>query len=609
MMENQATPLPPISFWQKYRKSLWILLIFAAFATAALLGYVLFLKNPQSGPTLTSDVKMTINAPQASPVGSELSYEIVIQNLSNVKLQNLNLEIFYPRGFTFIDSTPDPAQATEGQALPQQFSFSELGPDQKYRLVIVGQLSGVVQEIKVFNAKLHYIPENFRSTFIAQAQTTTEMLSPQLSLNLVAPADLVTGQTLLYVVQVTNVAQQDFSGVVVRLTYPDKFEFLQAEPPATQEKNQWELGVLTAGSSRKIFISGKIFENPGKESFIQAEIFIRDQANNSVSAGRSFAFTKIKSSPLVLTHKLTQPTGAILPGNDLQYEVFYENVGELGLNSVSIAVVINDPRVINFSKLTGEQVQAKNNTIVYIPAQAPELRVVNPGQKGLFRFSIQVSDKLMALLIKNPQISSRIEFTSKEFGEPIIGNTLDRKIQTEPKVSTSIASLGGNRYRVDLYVSNTVNDLEEAELTAIVPLAEASFVAPSVNPIEEQPSVNYSPQAGVLSWNLGTVFAFSGSFHQARRLSFEIVLNSPSDTIKPVLLREIQVTGIDQFTREKVISNKIDSLSASAEYHGFTRAYESGTHEGSQDKIGSGFGGFRAMLQADKPAIASAKAG
>ncbi len=46
-MENQATPLPPISFWQKYRKSLWILLIFAAFATAALLGYVLFLKNPQ----------------------------------------------------------------------------------------------------------------------------------------------------------------------------------------------------------------------------------------------------------------------------------------------------------------------------------------------------------------------------------------------------------------------------------------------------------------------------------------------------------------------------------------------------------------------------------
>ncbi len=536
-------------------------MIAVAFLTAALLSYVLFFRDSVSRPTLTGDVRLIIEAPPDSPAGSELSYKISIENLSNVKLQNLNLEIFYPRGFTFIDSTPDSASSGESQAAPRQFSFPDLEPNQKHQLVIVGQLSGIVQEIKVLSAKLHYVPENFRSTFIAESSATTQMSPSQLALNLAAPAHLVSGQTIAYEVQITNVAQRDFADVAVRLTYPDKFEFIEAEPSPLQDRNLWALGSFAPGSSKKIKVAGKIFENPGAESFIQAEILIKDESNNLISAGRSFAFTKIRSSPLVLTHRLVSPTQAILPGSELNYEIFYQNAGELGLNNVSIFVVLSDPRILELDRLSGEKVQVKNNAAVYFPAVVSELRVVNPGQKGTLRFTVPVSRDLTANLIKNPQFSSRVEFASQEFTEPIVGNSLDYKIATQAKVAATATFLGENRYRVDLAVSNTVNDLEEAELRAAVPLVEASFVSESLIPIEEQPNVNYNQSAGILSWNLGTVFAFSGSFHEPRRLSFEIVLTDEG-AIKPVMLKEIQFTGVDQFTGSKIVSNRIESLSA-----------------------------------------------
>ena len=123
-------------------------------------------------------------------------------------------------------------------------------------------------------------------------------------------------------------------------------------------------------------------------------------------------------------------------------------------------------------------------------------------------------------------------------------------------VVAAASDLGGGRYLVQFVLRNTVNDITGGELVATIPGASSSFDPGSVLPPEEKSRLEFNPASGILRWRFGEIFAFSGSFHDPRKLSFEI--SSPDQ----VLLREIAATGHDQFTGRTVESNKIPVLSA-----------------------------------------------
>lgn len=574
-----AVPPQQFGFFERYRKPLWATLIILAVVTAALLTYVLFFRNSGQAPSYQGEVKLAINAPAESASGSELSYQILIDNQTNTKLTGLSLEVFYPQNFSFLNSTPksqDPNART--------FTFADLPPGQQQRLVIVGRLEGGVQEIKTLNAKLHYVPESFRSSLVADATTSTVILAPDLSFRLQAQPHLVTGQTMTYEIEVSNIAARAFSDITVSLAFPDRFEYKgQASPlPAqTTDKNvTWTLDKLDIGEARTITLTGKLLEDPGKESFAQADLFLKDSSGQPVSAGRSFAFTQILPSPLVLTQQLTTRVDAILPGQTLEYQVNYENIGEVGLSNVVISVSFDTP-VFDFSKLTSTTGQLRANqpaaagqSLVWFPGNARELLVVGPHQKGSFTFSIPVSDKLVAALQKNPKATTRVRYSSKEITEPITGNSLDFPIQTQLAVTSALQVLSGANppipdqptvYQIELDIANGVNDVRDAELIATIPRTDVVLPEDSISPAEERGSVQYVPTSGILRWKVGQIFALSGSYHDSRKLIFNLVVTptTANPTGSLPLLKDIQVSGTDDFTGKNILSNKIERLTLS----------------------------------------------
>ena len=234
-LEIITSPEQKPSFWQRYQRSIWIGLVSMAVLTAGLLAYLFFFRNTTPAPEFSGDVRLTVTAPAELSSGSEISYGIKIENLSNTSLQRQELEIFYLSGFTFVDSTPD---LPDGQE--RKFTFSDLRAGEEESVTIVGRLEGELQEIKTMSAKLHYVPENFKSVFVAEGQAETIILAPDLTLAIAAPTEGFIGQTVTYEIRVANVSSRAFSDVVVRAQYPDGFVLKSATPPA-ESAGQWRL--------------------------------------------------------------------------------------------------------------------------------------------------------------------------------------------------------------------------------------------------------------------------------------------------------------------------------------------------------------------------------
>ena len=533
-----------------FRKFFWLFLVSGALFVAGVVVYILFFYNQPEKPSYEGEVKVSMSAPEEIPSGSEISYEILIDNRSNSKLISLNLEAFYPRGFSFLDATPDPVQNN-----PRLFSLPDLPIGRKQRLVIVGKQEGAVQEIKTASVKLHYVPEDFRSNFVAEASASTVILSPNISLELVAPPQVVTGQNLLYEVHLTPVANEVFSNLVLRLTYPKEFVPDLATSPTTTKESlvEWMILALEPGKSETRALNGRVVGEAGKEIFAEVELLSKDQEGSLTLAGNAFAFTVIEAAPLSLRQVLETSEEKFEPGQEVKYSIEYENVSEIPLQNVTMALVFETPEVFDLSRILSQTGQVVGQKLLFVPARVPGFLNLVPGASGKLSFTVPISSSLVERLIKNPHLLTRVEFTSQEIAEPLSGNILDYKISSKAGLEASVRQAGSGTYRVEFAVTNTVNDLSGAEVKGVIPEASVVFDAATINPAEERDKVRFNQVTGEFTWQLGKVFAFSGQFHQPRTLSFDLHFPPGQEPGQyAVILRGLELSGTDEYTGREI---------------------------------------------------------
>ncbi|OGE76991.1 MAG: hypothetical protein A3C85_04760 [Candidatus Doudnabacteria bacterium RIFCSPHIGHO2_02_FULL_48_21] len=562
--ETQISPASP-NFYRRHTRSIWLTLLTIALAVAAILSYILFFRKTEPPRQYAGDIRLEIKAPAESVSGSEISYEVSFENLSNAKLTQLSLEMFYPQGFSFVDSTPDfdAGSGAEGR----RYTFSDLREGGKEKLIIVGKLEGNIQEIKSVTAKLHYVPENFDSFFLATADASTVVLAPDITMRINAPAHLISGERIKYDIEVTNVSGKDFESLVLKLAYPPAFSFLSAQPAPNREETEWDITNLAFGQRRTITVEGRLTEEPGRDVYLQAELFVT-RGGERLSAGRSYAFTKMLDAPLQLQMSLAGGEGTVLPGEMLEYKIDYENIGAVGLSNVNIVMVF-ESTVFDLTRAQSARGQIRRNEMVWLPAVVPELRTVNPGQRGQFTVRVPIR-KESEITQKNPSAITRVEFSADELSETISGNRLSFKVGTNLTVSADVTHLTGPRnpqvgqtsvYAVALTVRNSVSDADNAELVATLPRTDATILLDSIMPDDEKANVQYLATAGTLRWNLGKVFAFSGTLHNPRAITFQISLTPESaDSGNYLLLTDIEASGLDTFTGEGIFSSKIREL-------------------------------------------------
>ncbi len=544
------------AFYRQNRIYFWA--IGLGVVVISVLAYFAFRKVP--APILEeANVQIRIDVPETAAAGSEVIYKINVENQDARKLVDLELELNYPEGVSFLSSSPKPVNLSGSL-----FSVPDLASKQNAAIFVKTRASGNINDVKKLNVKLRYKYDNFNSEFVKEQESSVRLVASDVLFELSGPATANNAQLIVYNVKYRNDSDKDIENARVTLQYPQGFEFAAATPSPSLSNNTWNVELLPQNQEEEIQIQGS-FKSvaPGESKTAQAEFLIFGNDGKFFIQAASEFSTQIGNLPLLVSQELEGYNVDLVvdPGEVLSFRVKYQNNASVGASSVNIAVTL-DSSTVDLGSLRAEGGQISGNTILWNASTVSRLSSLNPNESGELSFSVKVKDPATRDSSKDLSVVSNIKIKSDEHESFFPGNELALKISSPSEVKSTLQFVSGQlppqvgrstTYRVKFSLFNSSNDFSDAVVTAYLPLSGGGFKEGSVTPSEKS-KVEFDSSTGKLTWRVGSLPAHTGKFSQAKSLEFELTL-SPSEAqiySSPTLVKDIQLSAKDTFTGQSV---------------------------------------------------------
>lgn len=514
-----------------YRANKWYVWgLFTGLVVIAALAFFAFRHRPASEPT-EANVEVTIQVPTEVESGKETVYRVVVENKDSQKLTDMELELVYPDGITYIDSRPVKAGNLSGTL----FKIPDLVSGQNVAVFVTTRVTGNVGDTKELIAKLHYRYSNFSSDFATESRSRVRLLPSGVSLDISGPAQTNNAQLVVYKLHYRNTSEEEIKNARVSFRFGEGFSFGSSSPLPDLGSNTWNIPVLPKGADGYIEVQGSFSSiTPGESKIITAEFLVLGDDGHYSSQNKTDFSTAIASQPLVIMQSLeNMQDGSMVakPGDTVTYIVKYQNNAAVAATGANITATL-DSKVLDLSTLSAEGGQVSGSTIVWNAALVPALGSLLPGEGGELRFSVQIKNPAVKDNSKSLSVVSHIKIQSNEYETAFPGNDLTLKVSSPAGIQKTAVFVSGENpprvgrvtsYRITLELKNATNDFSNSFITAFVP---ASFDASSITPAEQK-NVTFDQSTGKLTWNIGALPAHTGGLALARRLEF-VVRVSPS---------------------------------------------------------------------------------
>lgn len=561
---------PPINktFYQANKFYIWAMGL--AVVIIAVLAFFAF--RPQAAPVAReADVQIQILAPETLPSGEDAVYRISLKNNDSVKLTDLELELVYPEGFSYVSSVPN-SQNLSGSSFKIQ---GDLLPGQNPAVIVKVKTSGEINSEKRLLAKLRYKYSNFNSSFVKESSHTLRLVASDVLLEIDGPKETNSAQLVAYTVTYKNNSKDAIKNARVKLNYPAGFNYGSSQPQASLGGDTWNLGDLQSGAEGKIIVQGTFGSSQsGEEKKLEVQFLVLGQNGEYFVQSSAEMVTAISSQPLLVTlENLDRQEGdSVSPGTTLNFAVRYKNNAPVAATGVNIVVSL-DSKALDFSSLQAQGGQVVGGTITWNAAGAPNLEILNPGEEGVLNFFVRVRNPATKDSSKNLSVKLTSKIKADEYSTFLPGSSLEIKISSPAEIQPGLSFISGSlppkvgtqtRYKATLKLLNSTNDFSGGQLTVFLPSVAGSFSLDSVNAAESQ-NVQFDPATGRLTWNFGTLPAHAGKFNPAKILEFTVAANpSPSDAGNTLLLlRNIKFSAKDDFTGRDVNIGADDLTTAS----------------------------------------------
>ncbi len=546
--------------------------IIAGMAIISVLAYFAFKKTPQA-PLAEARVEIDVSVPKTVPSGGEAVYTIILKNNDSQKLVNLELEVAYAEGMSYVASGPSNFKPTNLSGV--LFPVPDLLPGQNTPLFLKTRVNGNVNDQKTLNLKLHYKYANFNSEFVKQQAAAVTLIASDIAIELDGPTTASNQQLVVYKIKYQNNSENEIKNARVKISYPEGFIFAQATPSPDLGTDTWGLTSLSKGGSGNIEIQGSFSAtSPGESKSATTEFLILGN-DGQFFIQNSFSFTTtISSLPLIISQELSSSNSkaVINPGDNLSFNLRYQNNASIVAHSVNIVVSL-DSKVVDLSSLSAQGGQISNNTITWNAASISQLESLAPNESGQLSFSLKINNPATRDSSKNLTLVSNLKIKSNEYDSFFPGNQLSLKLSSPAALATALSFVSGqlppkvgrsSTYKVRFSLSNSGNDFGSANLTAFIPLGAGGFVPASVTTAESANAV-FDASSGKLTWNVGSLAAYAGKFGESRVLEFQVTLNpaAAQANSSPVLLKSISFSANDLFTSQAVSLTASDLTTAS----------------------------------------------
>ncbi len=541
-----------------YRNNKWY--VWAIVLGVVIIGVLAFIAfRPQKiEPTKAANVEVSIDAPETAPSGGEVIYKVKIENHDKAKLVDMNLELVYPEGSSYVSSTPK-AENLSGS----RFSVPDLSNGQNAVVIIKTLAEGNVNDDKELHARLHYHFDNFNSEFVAEASHTVRLVAADVVLDVTGPETTTNAQVASYDIFYRNSSDKPINNARIQVTYPEGFSYGDSNPKPSLGSNVWNIGTLNPEGTGKISFQGSFRSaQPGQSLQFKIEFLVLDaQGNFFTQAGTTFT-TTISSQPLVVTQSVqgSGSEGIVNPGDTISYEIKYQN--NTGVVATGVSVVSQlDSKALDLSTIRAESGQVQDSTITWNGSSVQSLERLNPNESGTIRFTVQVKNPASKDGSKNLSVISHVKMRSNENSSFLPGPDLTLKISSPGSLSGSTTHVSGqlpprvgqnSTFNVVLSLKNATNDYFNSTLTASIPIG----VVLDQNSItaKEKSLVKYDSSTGKLTWSMGTLSGGTGYFSPVRQLAFNVTIKPSSNQVgqSVTLLKNITFTAKDSYTAQSI---------------------------------------------------------
>jgi uncharacterized repeat protein (TIGR01451 family) len=554
------------AFYRTNKLYVWAITV--GIALIGVLGYLAFRPTPAEPPR-EAKVNITVAAPETVASGGEVLYAINLENKDNEKLSGVKLEIVYPEGVTYISSQQQKAANLSGT----QFTVPDITPGVSVVVFVKAKVNGGINETKELKLKLRYKLGNFNVEYSKEQTYSLRLTASNVAFEIDGPKTTNNGQLVTYTLKYKNDSKDELKNGQIIFTYPSGFEFGASVPEPSQGKNTWSIVSLPAGAAGTIEVQGSFKDaQPGESRTFNAEFVLLTNGQPFTQAKTEFV-TAISSVPLIIAQELENNKDAIAnPGDTLEYIVRYQNNASVAVTGVNVIMTL-DSKALDLNSIQAEGGQVSGNTITWNASSISALENLSPSEKGSFGISVNVKNPATKDASKELTVVSNIKVKANEY-EFFPGNVVTVKIASPSNIDATVSYAGGalppqvgkaTTYRIKLSLKNASNDFSDGILTAFIPLGPSGFNASSVAGTESA-KVQYDAGTGKLTWNVGALPSYSGSFKLAKTLEFTVTMNPSASQAgtTPVLINDIQFSAKDTFTGRDISLSYEDLNTADA---------------------------------------------
>lgn len=563
-----------------FKKIFFAVLIFF-FATLAVAGITLY-----EGKTTVSDelIALEILGQPFVDGGEELELQVRVQNFNEQSLQLPDLVISYPK-----DSGED------AERVFLRRSLENIEPrgraTEEFDAILFGQ-EGDIREIE---ATLEYRIEGSSSIFIKQDAHQVIIRSTPTQISIDAPDTIVRNQDVSLKINISSNSNTQINNTLLKVNYPRGFEYVSSSLIPNFSDNTWYFDNLGT-QKQTIEIIGRLaalegqgqsfnFEYGKQNQFNKNEFeTIFNALNHTIDVQKSFIESQI------IVNNSSDDQSSIRGGDDLSVRLSYKNTLETALENVVLQINLSgdlyDTSRVN---LQNGFYNSSNQTIIFDQTTNERLALLEPGEEGEFRFTLGGKDLVGAAgVLSNPfaEITLDVFATGSNGTEEeafaiarhrVLANS---DISVIPKVQYYEGPFKNEgpmpprvnvptTYTLVFQVTNSSNDVEDAELTTFLPpyVEWLNVVAPSV----ERTKVSYDTATRQLKWRLGDLRSGLGvGTSQPRQLSAQVrVVPSINQLDQDIALTgDIILSGTDAFTdtdlnfKKNAVFNRLENRRA-----------------------------------------------
>jgi hypothetical protein len=581
---NDDGEIPDLTKLDKMQRPLWqtifysLVVMFTVLFIFAAIGFLVF-ANLTNQTFTNENVIFKIESPLSIISGQDQEYTIIIANREKVNLYNLEIELMYPEGFTYVSGTLE----TVGDK-KNNWNISVLRPGETVEIKFVANFLAPLSSVGALSGTLNFKPENLNADFRQRAFLDLNVGASVIELSLMGSDKILADKNINYVISLKNLGSDELTDLEVVIEPSKDFTLVSSTPKMESDSTEkiWNINlmpfnqeldneaddekeVLKENLETKITVEGNysLAEDEGNREFIVLVYFKKD--GQRILMARNSIISKVIKDQLSVSLIINSSAEdqAVNFDDLLFYTLSYKNTGQEEIKNIEIKAIL-DSEVLLWEALSDSNNGLREgSSLTWTGKEIPKLLNLRPGEEGTISWQIRVSDReSLSQLVRKFSIESEaqvkgqlLDGSTNEVKSKKILNSINSDLDLDVLVryyDENNLPLGAgpimpkvgetSSYNIVFTLTNNIHDIGDIEISASLP-RNVSWTNRTDYDLGE---INYDGINQRINWKINSLSRNRNKVEANFNLS--IVPNEDDFGRVLILLPEIKLKAMDLTT-------------------------------------------------------------